>query len=755
MSTWNNVTTSQFTGSQRLVNNLLPAQVYAVNNAQAKKLTDAQIVNPLSLPYPSTPSGGPVSPLAPFPAPGVPVQVSATGTTMTVQFDVGSVQGSEPITYTATWIYASEGVEVGYVAATQAVGSLYTATKTTNLFPSEPYYVYSRAINQYGTITSAYSGVFYTSSGQTVAPSGPPTIPVVSGTPTSTSITVTFSVAGITGTPAPSYSVLVGTTTSPTATFPATFVSGTTYQAIIPSLTPNTVYYFKSQAANGVAPNAVSAVSVGIQTADPPAPAPLITMAMVPFLIRGPRYNTPASAVLDWYLNCDAVGYTAGPPPTTQTYGSWFAVTQTSNSGLYPYQSGLVIADQTGQPNQATNSYITNLQAGGTKVNVSIGGFYADILGMMGPYSQAGIVAANPTAADLGNSIANTFLGITTATNPLGWLKTNWPTISFDGINFDFENIGQGGNPNVSNTYPLAQSPAPVFPANLNTNIPGTSIPYNTYVTSLKTLLTTIRAAAPNKLITMAPLSASSFTDGLTKNTAVNNALNTWAPFAALYTPVTIGNYQPATGTGANALLAPAQLALFDDLFVQFYNAPASMYIGGQYFANLLAQWGFLCLYTRQVVPTSKNVRVNIGLAKGTNSSSKFTPDQPPYYYPAYQTASPPNPNATAPVGNTYPDIGITTDAPNLNDALNDANIILNNSGLAKAGTFQISDWCSGVGFWAGPAATSELQGSYDFRTNQTPFLPKGGYAYCWTNADYPAANPEWYPNLPIEVIPA
>jgi len=250
----------------------------------------------------------------------------------------------------------------------------------------------------------------------------------------------------------------------------------------------------------------------------------------------------------------------------------------------------------------------------------------------------------------------------------------------------------------------------------------------------------------------MAPLSASSFTDGLTKNTAVNNALNTWAPFAALYTPVTIGNYQPATGTGANALLAPAQLALFDDLFVQFYNAPANMYIGGQYFANLLAQWGFLCLYTRQVVPTSKNVRVNIGLAQGVNSSAPLTP---PYYYPAYQTASPPNPDATNPAGNTYPDIGITTDAPNLNNALVQATIQLNNSGLAGAGTFQISDWCSGVGFWAGPAATQQSQACYDFRTNELPDLPQGGYTYCWTNADYPAADPQWAASLPVEVIPA
>jgi len=754
MSTWNDVPSAYFAGSQRLVNNLLPAQVYAVDNTQADALTAQQIVNPLSLPYPSVPFVPPTPGQPPSGPPTVPTVLPgmASGTTMTCQFNVGGITGTQPITYQAVW-KNNEGSELSPpITATQVLGNLYQATRTTTLFPGEFYTIYSKAVNQYGEQQSVESTFYFTSDGIGTAPSGPPTVPVVSGTPTQTSITVTFDVAGITGTPAPSFNVLVGTTTSPAALFPATLSAGTTYTATATGLDANTFYYFKSLAANGILPNAASAVSAAIKTAGAAPVAPLISMAMVPFLIRGPRFNTPASAVLDWWINCDAVGYLPGPPVVNQTYGSYYAVTQTSNPSLYPFQSGLVIADQTGAPNQATNVYITNLQATGTKVNVSIGGFYADVLGMMGPYSQAGIVAANPSAADLGNSIANIMLGITTATNPLGWAKTNWPTISFDGINFDFENIGQGGNPGASNTYPLPQSPAPEFPTNLNTNIPGTAIPYSTYVTSLKTLLTTIRAAAPNKLITMAPLSASIFSGGLTKNTAVNNALNTWAAFATEATVPTLANYQPATGTGADALLAPAQLALFDDLFVQFYNAPTNIYLGGEDFVNLLAQWGFLCLYTQQVVPTSKNVRVNIGLAKGVDSTAPLTP---PFYYPAYQTASPPNPNATEPVGDTFPNIGPTIDAPNLNSALVAANTLLQASGLTGAPSFQISDWCSGIGFWSGPEATAELQQSYDFRTNQTPALPKGGYAYAWTNADYPAENPNWDTGLPIEVIPA
>ena len=747
MSTFNDITSSYFAGSQRLLNSLTPAN-------PTSGLTQEN--NPFSLPYPSVPfTPNPVS--APFPAPTVPVCLpgDATGTTMKVQFDVNGVQGTEPITYSVQWILASESSPVGApISAIQGVGTTYTATRTTSLFPDTGYYLVSIATNQFGSVQSAQSVVYYTSSGTVTAPSGPPTVPAVFGTPTPTTITVRMDVTGITGNPSPFFNILVGTTTNPTTTVSATLVSGTTYSATATGLTPNTAYYFKSVSANGVVPNAVSAVSAPITTAQAPPPAPLTTMAMVPFLIRGPRFNTQASAVLDWYINCDAVGYTAGPPPTTQIYGSWYCETDTSNPTTYPFQSGLVIADQTGLPNQATNSYITNLQATGTKVNVSIGGFNADILGMMSPFSQAGIVAPNPAPADLANSIANVVLGVSSATNPLSWSKTNWPTISFDGINLDFENIGQGGIPGAVNIYPQPQSPLPVFPADLNTNIPngGGTTPYSTYVTSLKTFLTTLRASAPNKLITMAPLSASSYTSGLTKNTAVNNALNTWAPFATQSTVPTIANYQPATGTGANALLAPAQLALFDDLFVQFYNANADIYIGGANWTNILAQWGFLCLYTQQIVPSSKNVRVNIGLAKGVNSSSKFSPDQPPYFYPAYETVSPPNPDATNPPGNTFPGIGVTTDAPHLTNALVQATVLLNASGLAGAGTFQISDWCSGIGFWAGPEATAQVEECYDFRVNRLPDLPKSGYAYCWTNADYPAKDPSWAGSLPVTV---
>lgn len=479
----------------------------------------------------------------------------------------------------------------------------------------------------------------------------------------------------------------------------------------------------------------------------------LTTLAMAPFLIRGPRYLQPASNCLDWYINCGAVGTSNGG---TQLYGSWYAATKTTDSTKYPGQGGQVIADPTGLSNQATNTYITNLQAKGVKVCTVIGGALGDILGLMGPYTspQGGTITTDDPA-DLANSIANTILGVAAAPNPLGWTNSpNWTTVAFDGLNLDFENIGAGGNTQATNTYPLPQNPLPTFPADLNTIIPngGGTTPYSTYVTSLKTFVQTLATAAPGKLITLAPLSPSTYSSGLTQNTAVNNALNTWAPFVSASALPTVSSFVVPSSTGADALLAPNQLALFDDLFVQFYNENPDEYLGGSNFTNIMAQWGFLVLYTQQNVANSKKVKINIGLAKGQGATASIAGGAP-YYYPQYQTASPPNPNATNPSILPFPNIGVAVDASNLNAALLNANILIQKSGLPGASTTQISDWCSGAGFWAGGPGTLATKALYDFTSNGVPNLPASGFTYCWSDAQYPSPDPLWTDNLPIVVV--
>jgi hypothetical protein len=747
MSTFNNVFSSYFQGSQRLVNSLIPAN---------PNTNIPQVDNRMSLPYLAQVGAPPAVAPEPPTVVGVP-----TSRTIQVSFFVGGVTGDPPLTYSIAWGTALNKLP-NNVPATQVVGQTNTYLATiTGLQSSTEYFFASQVSNNNGSKRSVATPISTTAGGN-VPPNQAPTVPVLlNGSVASDSFVVTFDVAGIVADPDPTYSILLAQAPNgvPFIPFPAELISGTSYRATAYNLVPNTGYIVVSVADNGVAPAQKSTVSA-IITTDGGAPTQdLTTIAVAPFLIRGPRYQTSPGAVLDWYINCDAVGTNPAQPSLTQTYGSFYAATQTSDANVWPYQSGLVLADNNNQPNQQANPYITNLQSAGVKVCTSIGGFYADVLGMMGPYTPPVTVAPNPAAEDLANSIASIFLGVPGATNPLGWSKTNWSNISFDGINLDFENIGAGGNPGVSNTFPLPQSPLPSFPADLNTNIPngGGSVPYSSYVASLKQLLVSLRAAAPTKLITIAPLSASAYVSGLTKNTAVNNALNTWAPFASQTVKPTTANFITPVATGANALLAPAQLALMDDVFVQFYNAPADIYLGGANFANLLAQWGFLALYTQKNVVGSRKVKINIGFAKGVITSPQNAVTaviQDPYYYPQYQTSSPPNPNAVNPPGNTFPLIGAGIDAANLNNALNQANTLLQGSGLANAQSIQIEDWCSGAGFWAGGPATQAATEIYDFRSNGVPDLPQGGYTYCWSDAQYPAPDPFWAGHLPVVVIP-
>jgi hypothetical protein len=193
--------------------------------------------------------------------------------------------------------------------------------------------------------------------------------------------------------------------------------------------------------------------------------------------------------------------------------------------------------------------------------------------------------------------------------------------------------------------------------------------------------------------------------------------------------------------TASLALNHPNQMKYFDDVFVQLYNESADNYLGGVNFPILLAQWGYVCLVAQAA--GIKTPKVNIGLATGPGSTARLTGQ---YYYPMYNTASPPNPDATSPAGNTYPDIGLNPiDNGNLVDAIAQANTMLQNSGLPNAVTITPAAWCSGAGFWAGGPATLQCKTIFDEVSN----LPRE-LTYCWSDAQYPASDPLWTGNVPI-----
>jgi hypothetical protein len=498
----------------------------------------------------------------------------------------------------------------------------------------------------------------------------------------------------------------------------------------------------------------------------PPAPA-LTTYCVTTFLVNSPIYNTPYTTALNYVLNCDAVGGSLNGDGTVtgnQTFGSYYAKTAGTIPSTFsppgPWD-GKVINDFNSTNNTlASYTYLHGLQTAGAKVLVSMGGYYADVRGLWATpfYSVPSYPGGTqPSVQSVTRSLLSTFFGITgfSNPNPCNWSNAEWSGMVFDGLNLDFENIGYGGNPNISNTYPPTPTTEPTFPADAGDN------QYASYAGDLVAMINTIYNLAPSLIVTQAPLSLAINADGLNfqggRNIAISTALNTYFPFPSSTVAPTTANF--STNATSYAYTHPNQLCLFDDIFVQFYNATADYYPGGQYFVNILAQWGFVVLKAQQL--GKKKTKINIGLAKGTIQGSTanpsipssqgptapLSPASPPYtyWYPQWKSSSPPNPNATSPAGFTFPNIGITQDDTNLNTALASANYLLTQSGLPNASSIKISDWCSGGGFWAGGNATYACKDIF----RDVPNLPQQ-ITYSWSDAQYPASNPQWAGNVPI-----
>jgi len=536
------------------------------------------------------------------------------------------------------------------------------------------------------------------------------------------------------------------------------------YSAVALNLTPATNYWAQAIFQNGVAPAALGPIAGPFSTAagpTPPAPTgPLKTNLVMPFLIQGPRFNVPYSQVLDYYINVDAVGcfYTVGGAPTAQgnqLYGSMYGASSVASGSGKPDLTGFCIADQ--PYNEAFGSvsdpYLLQARRGGSRLLTSWGGFYADILGLFGPYQPPGYPGAfgNPTSINVVKSFLYNFCGITSGnTNPLNWRRNGYTTY-LDGLVLDFECVGYGGNPNVSNQYPLPQSPAPVFPASATNPI------YSGYSQALADIVTTYYSIAPSLFLGNAPVSLSINGDTVLgaragNICAANTALNTWFAFTA-------SNIVPSNATyNATASLAlnhPVQMSYFDDIFVQFYNENAVNYLGGANFPNLLAQWGFVALKAQAL--GRKKTTINIGLANGNiipgfGANGAIVPNVqgptpqldgepgPPYtyWYPQYGTASPPN--KTSGSGQTWPNTGPTLDGPNLASAISQANSILQVA--ISNPTLHPSDWCSGCGFWAAGGATqtaiSVYSGTRKSGLSPGTILPAQN-VYLWSDASYPS----------------
>ena len=713
---------------------------------------------------------------APDTSPTPPVALIVTATTIKAYFNGGFTGGALPLTFTLNYAVASAGPYTA-VPASLAFGSLYVAT-ITGLTASTAYYLTSTVTNAYGSDTSVITNVSTTAGTGTAPTPAPPTTNISASS--STSLTFVVTGATTTGTPTPTFGVNVSTNALMTN---SVFITGVgtagSYSAVALNLTPATNYYAQAIFQNGVAPAALGPIAGPFSTAagpTPPAPptGPLKTNLVIPFFLQGPRFNTPYSQVLDYYINVDAVGcrYTVGGQAVaqgTQLFGSMYAASSKASGSSVEDLTGKCLADSPYSEayGPTTQAYLSQARRGGSRLLTSWGGYYADILGLFGPFQPPNYPGAfgNPTSINVVKSFLYNYCGITTNnTNPLLWRRDGYTTY-LDGLVLDFESVGYGGIPNGVNQYPLPQTPPPVFPAS------ATNPVYSGYPQALADIVTTYYSIAPSLFLGNAPVSLSINGDtvlGVRAGNicAANTALNTWFAFTSSTVVPSNATYN---ATASLALNHPTQMSYFDDIFVQFYNENADNYLGGANFPNILAQWGFVALKAQAL--GRKKTTINIGLANGNiipgagangivvPSAQGPTPQLdgepgPPYtyWYPQYGTASPPN--KTSGTGQSWPNTGPTLDGPNLASAINQANHTLQ---IAVSNpTLQPSDWCSGCGFWAAGGATTTATAVYSGTRNSglSPgtILPAQN-VYLWSDASYPSPDPLWNAlgvNLPI-----
>jgi hypothetical protein len=254
------------------------------------------------------------------------------------------------------------------VNATLVTGTTYTAT-VSGLTANTDYYFKSQATNttsQVNTQTSIASAAIKTLSASS-PPSGPPSVPTLAADgATSTSLTVTFSVTGITGTAPLTYNLLWSIVSDfsgdPNEPVVATRVGeSSNYTATVGSLTANTNYYFKSQATNGSGTE-TSSVSAAIITRP--------TIPLAPTLVQDSATSDSLTVTFD------AVSDDGDSIPTYSIYYgeasdsliSFVTPSQVDQSTIYE-------AEVTGlDPNTDYYFQARATNASGTSASISVGG---------------------------------------------------------------------------------------------------------------------------------------------------------------------------------------------------------------------------------------------------------------------------------------------------------------------------------------------------------------------------------------------
>jgi hypothetical protein len=247
--------------------------------------------------------------------PTVPAFVSATDTSISVTTDVTNVGGSPTPYYPIGWRVAppAPGSFV-FVSTTNVGGNLWGAT-ISSLVSSTSYVFQAAAVNIYGGNYSELSPSYSTLAlpPTPVGPNQAPTIPAfVPGSAGVSTLSVTFDVAGITGTPPPTYSTLYRIGTNPKSFANAVLSTGTTYITTLSSLALSTSYTFQSRAGN----------ATGFSTSIDSAPfstlaAPLGGLNQAPTI---PALVPSSASISSLSVTFDVAGITGAPPINFSTF---------------------------------------------------------------------------------------------------------------------------------------------------------------------------------------------------------------------------------------------------------------------------------------------------------------------------------------------------------------------------------------------------------------------------------------------------
>ena len=573
--------------------------------------------------------------------------------------------------------------------------------------PTVPYFTSATPlIVDFGTESTNPSSTYsYYDTNQVIPPPPPsppsaaPTQPTTVGVITSFSIPVTFSVAGITGSPIPDIKLFFGITNPPVIQFTLLSPIGDVYTAVVNGLIDNTDYYFQATASNflGIESSVVGGpfrtATGGVPPSGPPTvpePAGITdTTILVSFDVAGitgdapiiysalyglttdPILPVPLEAIIGTVRQCQITGLTPG---TIYYFKS--VATNGAGSQISAVSAGITTLII---PPIVTTHYVVNfLTYDGTlwQVNTSGNLNYGSMI-LTG--ADAGTIVGTPTQADsiayllatraktgaklilsiggglqdmttmmpttdaavnICNSIWNVFFGAA-SDNVLSWSNAAWgggsTPLFFDGIDLDWEGAMPAGVPEAFTTQ---------WTANVSA-----------YGSAVGAKVLQMAPQSPNAC--MNTPSASPWTSD-NVNIPFPNSSSTLSEISGIFVM-------------SNALIAPAGLLPFTHIFLQCYNSEGfELTIGGTLlnpiFTNVLSQWGYLVMLA---IRQGSTVQLTIGFPSNDAGTPLWTNSQEAL----------------------------------LNTAIIAANALISDELTARGlGTSVPTDWVGGLGFWSSPS---------------------------------------------------